>query len=103
MHAQLITYRLTDVPRQEVIDNLIKPYTEYFAKLETLVSKVWLNDEATGNYGGFYVWRDKAAFDEFMQSDAAADIIGKPFVVELTSRDWPIDVEASQATRGIPS
>jgi hypothetical protein len=84
-----------------VIDELIAPYTEYFAKQETLVYKVWLNDGADGSCGGFYVWRDKAAMDEFMRSEAAADIIGKPFITELTSRDWPIDEEPSRGTRGV--
>jgi hypothetical protein len=101
VHAQLIIYRLTDVPRQVVIDELITPYTEYFAKQEALVYKVWLNGEADGSCGIFYVWRDKAAMDEFMRSEAAADIIGKPFVADLTYRNWPIDDEISRATRGV--
>lgn len=101
MHAQLITYRLTDVAPGTVQKELIEPYTKYFAGLEDLVSKVWLNDTETGNYGGFYVWRDKSAFETFMASAAAADIIGKAFIVDLASTDWPIDETASTATRGL--
>jgi len=33
-----------------------RPCTEYFAKQEALVSKVRLNGEANGDYGGFYLW-----------------------------------------------
>jgi hypothetical protein len=63
-----------------------RPYTEYFAKQEALVSKVRLNGEADGNYGGFYVWGDPAAMDKFMRSEAAADIIGKALRSEAGAR-----------------
>jgi hypothetical protein len=60
-----------------VVDELIAPGTQHFAKQEALVSKVWLNGEANVNYGGFYVRWDQAAMDKFIRSEAAADIIGK--------------------------
>ena len=101
MHAQLITYRLTDVSREHVQEDLIRPYAKYFADLDGLVSKVWLDDTAAGNYGGFYVWNDKAAMDKFMSSPAAADIIGQPYIVDLASADWPIEEDASRTTRGV--
>ena len=102
-HAQLITYRLQNISRADAQEQFFGPFTDYFATLDSLVSKVWLADEATGECGGFYVWRDKEAFEDFMKSPAAADIMGRPYIVGLSSVDWPIDERASRATRGILS
>ena len=96
-HAQLITYRAP----QQVQDEILERFTDYFATHEKLLSKVWLDDAGNGAYGGFYVWQDSAAMDEFMKSDVVRDISGMESLTDLASTDWAVAETPSRATRGL--
>ena len=45
-----------------------------FRALEGLEQKYYLHDPATGEYGGFYVWRSADDVREYRESDLAASI-----------------------------
>jgi len=45
-----------------------------FRALEGLEQKYYLHDPATGEYGGFYVWRSMDDVTQYRQSDLAASI-----------------------------
>ncbi|WP_301122556.1 YdhR family protein [Mycolicibacterium fortuitum] len=101
MHAQLITYKPAGIDNDRYAAEFIEPFTAYFAGLESLVTKVWFGSSDTPVHGGFYVWRDKAAMDEFMSSDAAKDIMSREYITELASQDWPVNVPSSIKCRGL--
>lgn len=101
MHAQLITYTPVNIDPDRYLAEFIGPFTDYFEKLDTLVTKVWFGSGASGQHGGFYVWKDKQAMDAFMSSEAAADIMSRPYITEIGSVDWPVNVDSSLRTRGI--
>ncbi len=45
-----------------------------FRALEGLEQKYYLHDPATGEYGGFYVWRSLADVADYRESDLAGSI-----------------------------
>jgi hypothetical protein len=102
-HGQLITYTLVDIDPAAYAEQFVDPFAEYFATLETLITKVWLGVGSSGEHGGFLVWRDQAAMDAFMASEAVADIMSRPYVTDLTARDWPVDAVPSARTNGLGS
>ncbi|WP_338895242.1 YdhR family protein [Streptomyces sp. TG1A-60] len=101
MHAQLITYKLRDISVEQYTEQMVTPDSAYFAKIDTLVSKVWLADEATNSYGGFYLWVDQAAMTAFMSSDAVKTVMARPYLSDIASTDWPVNEPPSVLTRGV--
>jgi hypothetical protein len=56
MQAQLITYQLKDISQAEYLKQMVEPDAPVLAKVQGLVSKVWLADEEKNTFGGFYLW-----------------------------------------------
>ena len=101
MHAQLITYRLTDISQAEYLKRMVEPDAPILAKVPGLVSKVWLADEEKNAFGGFYLWENKTAMDAFMHSDLVKAVVSRPFVKDVSSVDFGVNQSASLITRGL--
>ena len=101
MHAQLITYRLTDISKAEYLKQMVEPDAPVIAKVPGLVSKVWLADEERNTFGGFYLWENKTVMDDFMQSDLVRAVVSRPFVKDVASVDFEVNQNASRITRGL--
>ena len=69
MQAQLITYQLKDISQADYLKQMVEPDAPILANVKGLISKVWLTDEAKNSFGGFYLWEDKTAMENFMHSD----------------------------------
>lgn len=101
LHAQLITYQLKGISVKEYKKKMVKPDGPVLAKVDGLISKVWLADEKKNSYGGFYVWESKAHMEAFMKSDLVKAVVSRPFVINVTSVDYQINKKASKVTRGL--
>jgi hypothetical protein len=101
MHAQLITYHLSDISQTEYLEQMVEPDAPILANVSGLISKVWLADEGKNTFGGFYLWESKEAMDTFMQSDLVAAVVSRPFVTDVSSVDYTVNEAASQITRGL--
>jgi hypothetical protein len=101
MHAQLITYHLTDISKAEYLKQMVEPDAPVIAKVPGLVSKVWLADEERNTFGGFYLWENKTVMDNFMQSDLVRAVVSRPFVKDVASVDFEVNQNASRITRGL--
>ena len=101
MHAQLITYHLTDISKAEYLKQMVEPDAPVIAKVPGLVSKVWLADEERNTFGGFYLWESKTVMDDFMQSDLVKAVVSRPFVKDVASVDFEVNQNASRITRGL--
>jgi hypothetical protein len=101
MHAQLITYHLSDISQTEYLEQMVEPDAPILANVSGLISKVWLADEGKNTFGGFYLWASKEAMDTFMQSDLVAAVVSRPFVKDVSSVDYTVNEAASQITRGL--
>ena len=101
MHAQLITYQLKDISQADYLKQMVEPDAPVLAKVPGLISKVWLADEGKNTFGGFYLWKDKAAMENFMHSDLVKAVVSRPFVTNVSSVDFEVNQNASVITRGL--
>jgi len=101
MQAQLITYQLKDISKADYLKQMVEPDAPVLAKVPGLISKVWLADEAKNTFGGFYLWNDKAAMDNFMHSDLVKAVVSRPYVTNVSSVDFEVNQKPSVITRGI--
>ena len=101
MHAQVITYQLSDISQAEYLKQMVEPDAPILANVKGLISKVWLADEEKNTFGGFYLWEDKAAMNDFMNSDLVKAVVSRPFVTNVSSVDWEVNQTASLITRGL--
>lgn len=101
MHAQIITYQLGDISQGEYLKQMVEPDAPILAKVNGLISKVWLADEAKNSYGGFYLWESKTDMEAFMHSDLVKAVVSRPYVRNVSSVDYEVNKKASLITRGI--
>jgi hypothetical protein len=101
MHAQLITYQLNDISQAEYLKQMVEPDAPILAKVKGLVSKVWLADEGKNTFGGFYLWENKSAMEDFMHSELVKAVVSRPFVKNVSSVDFEVNQTASLITRGL--
>ena len=101
MHAQLITYQLQDISQPEYLKQMVEPDAPILAKVKGLISKVWLADIEKNTFGGFYLWENKTAMEDFMKSDLVKAVVSRPFVKNVSSVDYEVNQSASLITRGL--
>jgi hypothetical protein len=101
MHAQLITYQLKDISQAEYLKQMVEPDAPILAGVKGLISKVWLSDEEKNTFGGFYIWENKTAMENFMHSDLVKAVVSRPFVKNVSSVDYEVNQNASLVTRGL--
>ena len=101
MQAQLITYQLDDISQADYLKQMVEPDAPILAKVNGLISKVWLVDEGRNTFGGFYLWESKEAMDTFMHSDLVKAVVSRPFVKNVSSVDYAVNETASRITRGL--
>ena len=101
MQAQLITYQLKDISLAEYLKQMVEPDAPVIAKVQGLISKTWLSDEEKNTFGGFYLWENKTAMEDFMHSDLVKAVVSRPFVINVSSVDFEVNQNASLITRGL--
>src|SRR5215831_10951308 len=77
MHAQLITYQLQDISHADYLKQMVEPDAPILANVKGLISKVWLTDQGKNTFGGFYLWEDKTAMENFMHSDLVKAVVSR--------------------------
>ena len=93
MQAQIITYQLNDISQAEYLKQMVEPDAPILAKVEGLISKVWLADDRKIHFGGFYLWENKTAMEDFMNSDLVKAVVSRPFVKNVSSVDYEVNQE----------
>ena len=101
MQAQLITYQLNNISQEEYLKQMVEPDAPILAKVKGLISKVWLTDEEKNTFGGFYLWENKNAMEDFMHSELVKAVVSRPFVKNVSSVDFEVNEKASLITRGL--
>jgi putative monooxygenase ydhR len=101
MQAQLITYQLQDISQADYLKQMVEPDAPILAKVKGLISKVWLSDIEKNTFGGFYLWENKTAMEDFMNSDLVKAIVSRPFLKNVSSVDYEVNQNASLITRGL--
>ncbi len=101
MQAQIITYQLSDISQAEYLKQMVEPDAPILAEVKGLISKVWLTDIERNSFGGFYLWENKTAMNDFMNSDLVKAVVSRPFVKNVSSVDYEVNQDASMITRGL--
>jgi len=101
MQAQLITYQLNDISQAEYLKQMVEPDAPILTNVKGLISKVWLADEEKNSFGGFYLWKNKKAMEDFMHSELVKVVVSRPFVKNVSSVDYEVNQTASLITRGL--
>ena len=101
MHAQLITYQLNDISQADYLKQMVEPDAPILANVKGLISKVWLSDVEKNTFGGFYLWENKTAMENFMHSELVKAVVSRPFVKNVSSVDYEVNQTASLITRGL--
>jgi hypothetical protein len=99
MRIQIINFQLTDLD-EKAFYSLCDQLAPTFAKVQGLVSKVWLSNPQTNTYGGVYSWRDAGAMQAFLQSELCRSIMTNPHFTNITSSDFAQLEGPTQVTRG---
>jgi heme-degrading monooxygenase HmoA len=100
MHIQIINFQLKGLGRGEY-DNLCEQLAPTWAGIPGLISKVWLENDATNTYGGVYTWRDKSDMDNFVKSELFKAVATNPNFDAVTSRDFAVSEGPTRVTRGL--
>ena len=103
MQAQLITYQLKDISQADYLKQMVEPDAPVLAEVKGLISKVWLADTEKNTFGGFYLWENKTAMENFMHSDLVKAVVSRPYVINVSSVDFEVNQSASLVTRGLSS
>jgi hypothetical protein len=99
VHALFVTYGL-DGPTEAEHAELCEQLAPAFAAFPGLASKTWLANGATGRYGGFYVFADKAAFDAFVASELFELLRAHSGLTGFAASDFSVETAPTSVTRG---
>lgn len=98
MYVQFVTFTLDGVTEEEYRRGC-SDETAVFAAMPGLLSKVWLRDPDTGTYGGLYLWRDRASYEDYLASEVFAAIQDDPSLGDVSSRGFDHFEELTAATQ----
>lgn len=90
MHALFVSYGLRGATAAEHAE-LCAQLAPAFAAVPGLASLVWLSNEATGRYGGFYTFEHKPAFDAFVASELYETLRSHGTIDGLRASDFSIE------------
>jgi hypothetical protein len=100
MHVQVVTFRLDgldDAGFRALCDQIAPA----FEAVPGMIAKVWLSSPETNTYGGVYLWRDRAAMEEFLGGDIFAVARTHPNFADLASHDYGVLEGPTAITHGL--
>lgn len=99
MHVQVVTYGLADETSDADFIEANQEFAEAMAAVPGLLAKVWLKNADDKVYGGVYLWRDRAAYDNFVASDLWREVLSDETMVALSSSDYAVMEDLTKATQ----
>ena len=89
MHVQVVTFHLSGLSKQEY-EELCDQLAPAFSAMPGLITKVWLADDESNTYGGVYLWRDRASYDAYLESDIFKGVGSHPSFSNVESAVYGI-------------
>jgi hypothetical protein len=99
MHAVLLTFR-SSAPVEQ-LEQPFKEYAEALCAVPGLISKTWIS-EGDGVLGGFHVFTERAAADEYLGGEMAAGLMAMPGFEDFEITHYEVFDEFS-VTTGTPT
>jgi hypothetical protein len=98
MHVQVVTYRLDRISDLE-FNEANREFADAMAAVPGLLAKVWLKDPDGSTYGGVYLWEDRQACQNFLESELWGEVKMDESVMDLASRDFAVNDEMTKMTQ----
>lgn len=98
MHVQVATYKIDEMSDEEFIE-ANREFASMMAAVPGLLAKVWLKAPDGNVYGGVYLWRDRAAYEDFVGSELWNSVRNDDSLAELDSRDFAVMDELTRLTQ----
>jgi quinol monooxygenase YgiN len=100
MHILIINFSLEGIDEEQYSEQ-VESVAPAYASLLGLVSKTWLANQETNTYGGVYVWQDREAMENYLQTEIFKGMVDNPYLGEVTARDFAVLEGPTQVTRGM--
>lgn len=100
MHIQVINFQLKGMSAAE-FHTLCDTLAPQWAAIPGLISKVWLTNEQTNTFGGVYTWENRAAMENYLQSDLFNAVVSNPSFVNPSTTDFGVIEGPTRVTRGL--
>ena len=98
MHVQVVTYRMNGLSEGEFIEGN-NEFAEMMAAVPGLLGKVWLKGADESVYGGLYLWRDRAAYENFIAGELWSEVVKDDSVLDLASDDFAVMDQMTRMTQ----
>jgi hypothetical protein len=100
MYARIITFRLDGLTAAEYREHvtLVAPS---FTTWPGLIAKVWIADDATGTYGGIYLFVDRASADLSRDTDLYRSIAANPAFTDISVQEFDVLDEVTAITASV--
>lgn len=98
MYVQMVTFGLNGVTEEQFHD-FCAGEAATFAALPGLLSKIWLRRPDAKTYGGIYLWRDRAAHDDYLRSEVWRSITGDPNLADVQSAGFEVFEDLTKETQ----
>ena len=98
MHVQVVTYRLDEISDSE-FNEANREFADAMAVVPGLLAKIWLKDPDRNTYGGVYLWEDRQACRNFLDSELWAEVEKDESVMDLASHHFAVNEEMTKVTQ----
>ena len=98
MYVQIVTFGLNGVTEEDFYD-FCAGEAPTFAALPGLLSKIWLRRPEGETYGGIYLWRNRAAHDEYVRGDIWRSVAADPNLADVTSVEFEVFEDLTKETQ----
>ena len=100
MHVLIVNFNLKGIDEAQY-SAMCDQIATAFAAVPGLLSKVWLKDSASGNYGGVYLFQDREAFERYKRSDLCQKVATHPNLANVSMKDFDILEAPTRVTNGL--
>lgn len=100
MHVQIVTFGLNGVTEEQFHD-FCSGEAATFAALPGLLGKIWLRSPDGSTYGGIYLWRDRAAHDDYVRGEIWRSVAGDPSLAGVKSDDFEVFEDLTKETQPV--
>jgi hypothetical protein len=89
MYARIVTFQLDGLSAADYKDH-VAVVAPAFTAWPGLVAKVWIADEATGTYGGIYLFVDRESADRSRDTDVFRSMATNPAFAHLDVQEFDV-------------
>lgn len=98
MYVQIVTFGLNGVTEEQFHD-FCAGETATFAAVPGLLSKIWLREPDDATYGAVYLWRDRAAHDDYIRGEIWQSVVADSNLADVKSVGFEIFEDLTKETQ----